>query len=90
MSLKTQYTGRYELDDEFWSAEIKGKIVTIHFGKIGTAGHIASREFGSLDAAKKFVEDRLRSKIAKGFVLISETTQLIIIVVISKKLSLFK
>lgn len=74
MSLKTQFTGRYELGDEFWSADIKGKIVTIHFGKIGTAGHIASREFGSLSAAQKFVKDRLRSKIAKGFVLVSEST----------------
>lgn len=75
MSLKTEFTGRYELNDEFWSAEIKGRIVTIHFGKIGTDGHIASREFGSFPAAKKFVEDRLRSKIAKGFVLVSETPQ---------------
>ncbi len=75
MSEKIEYTARYEHNGEFWYAEIKRNVVTVHFGKIGTIGHAASREFGSIEAAKEFVKKRLASKIAQGFVKVSDSPQ---------------
>ncbi len=67
-------TGRYEFKDEydhkFWKGEIEGKAVTLHFGKVGTSGLRASREFTSVESAKKFLEERLQQKIRGGFKLV--------------------
>ncbi|TET08586.1 MAG: WGR domain-containing protein [Candidatus Thorarchaeota archaeon] len=67
-------TGRYEFKDEydhkFWKGEIEGKAVTIHFGKVGTSGLRASREFTTVESAKKFLEERLLKKIREGFILV--------------------
>lgn len=67
-------TGRYEFKDEydhkFWEGEIEGKAVTLHFGKVGTSGLRASREFTSFETAKKFLEERLQKKIREGFRLV--------------------
>ena len=66
-------TGLYELKDEktsrhdFWVGEAKGKIVTIHFGKVGTQGHRGAREFKTTDDARKFLEERLQQKIGEGY-----------------------
>jgi predicted DNA-binding WGR domain protein len=65
-------TGPYEKDDgvaspEFWMAEIEGTTVTIHFGKSGTPGHRASRQFVSVQEAIQFVENRLKDKVEQGF-----------------------
>jgi predicted DNA-binding WGR domain protein len=65
-------TGRYEKvdgmkDPEFWLAEIEGTTVTIQFGKVGTSGHRASRQFTSIQEAKEFVEKRLKDKLTQGF-----------------------
>ena len=67
-------TGCYEFKDEynhkFWKGEIEGKAVTFHFGKVGTSGLRASREFTSVESAKKFLEERLQKKIREGFRLV--------------------
>ncbi len=69
-------TGRYEFKDEnehkFWKCDIEGKAVTLHFGKVGTSGLKASREFTSFESAKKFLEDRLQQKIREGFKLVRD------------------
>ncbi|MHA1943455.1 MAG: WGR domain-containing protein [Candidatus Thorarchaeota archaeon] len=75
MSLKEgNGTGRYEFNDKhehkFWEGDIKGKSVTFHFGKIGTPGLKASREFTTVEAAKKFLEKRLKLKIEEGYKLV--------------------
>ena len=64
--------GRYENKElnEFWSAEIHGKFVTIHFGSIGATGHRATREFDNHAMAKAFVEEQVRKKLDRGYELI--------------------
>ncbi|MFW9849827.1 MAG: WGR domain-containing protein [Candidatus Thorarchaeota archaeon] len=71
MSSKPINTGRYESSTDFWSAEIRGKSVTIHFGKIGRNGTRAAREFGSHAEAEYFVNQRLQAKIDEGFKLVT-------------------
>jgi predicted DNA-binding WGR domain protein len=51
----------------FWIGESHGKSVTIHFGKVGTSGHRASREFETTLAAKKFLTKRHQKKIEEGY-----------------------
>jgi predicted DNA-binding WGR domain protein len=66
-------TGRLELKDEttgrhdFWMGEVKGKTVTISFGKVGTQGHTGSREFKTTKGARNFLEQRLQQKLDEGF-----------------------
>lgn len=78
LSADMKNTGRYEQSHEiyerpkFWEYEIRETTVTIHFGKIGTRGIRASRDFISQDAAKEFVEKRLEEKLNEGFKLIEE------------------
>jgi len=52
---------------QFWNAEVNGKSVSIHFGKVGTLGHRGSREFSSIDAAEKFLAQRVRQKLEEGY-----------------------
>jgi predicted DNA-binding WGR domain protein len=66
-------TGRLIQDDsingtkQFWNAELNGKSVTIHFGRVGTAGHRGSREFSSVEAAEVFLAQRVRQKLDEGY-----------------------
>jgi len=66
-------TGRFELKnpnnghDEFWMAEVHDRFVTIQFGKVGSKGYRASREFENSEAADQFVAERLKTQIDKGF-----------------------
>ena len=74
MSMKEYKTGRYENQNadsgvpEFWQAERVYHTVTIIFGKIGSRGTRASRDFASTAEAQKFIESRLQEKIDEGFV----------------------
>lgn len=54
--------------NQFWEAQIHGKAITIRFGRIGTRGHQASREFSSHQEAQEFMEKRVAEKKADGFV----------------------
>lgn len=66
-------TGRLELRDEtkgkrdFWMGELKGRTVTIHFGKIGTLGHTGARDFKTNQEARDFLDKRLKQKTNEGF-----------------------
>lgn len=74
MSMKEFKTGRYEhkgpevSSPEFWEAERIYKTVTLTFGKIGTRGTRASREFSSSEEAQQFILQRLQDKTSEGFV----------------------
>ncbi|MFW9919695.1 MAG: WGR domain-containing protein [Candidatus Thorarchaeota archaeon] len=74
MSSKEYKTGRYENQNadtgvpEFWQAERVYRTVTIIFGKIGSKGTRASRDFSSSTEAQQFIETRLKEKIEEGFV----------------------
>ena len=52
---------------KFWKAEVKGNSVTIHFGKVGTAGTTGCREFTSYEAAEAFLAQRVRKKLEEGY-----------------------
>jgi predicted DNA-binding WGR domain protein len=73
MGVFSRATGRLIQDDpingtqQFWNAEVNGKSVTIHFGKVGTPGHRGSREFPSIDAAERFLAQRVRQKLEEGY-----------------------
>ena len=66
-------TGRLEFNDaargrhEFWKADLEGRTVTIHFGKVGTEGHKGSREFRTNEEARDFLNKRLKQKVDEGF-----------------------
>lgn len=64
-------TGRYEFKDDyenkFWEGYVEGNAVTLRFGKVGTSGLRASREFNSSESAKEFLEMRLQKKINEGY-----------------------
>ncbi len=74
MSMKEYKTGRYEhkgpgvTNPEFWQAERVYKTVTFIFGKIGTRGTRASREFTSYEEAQQFILQRVQEKTSEGFV----------------------
>jgi len=71
--MKEYRTGRYEHSSpesgvpEFWQAERVYGTVTIIFGKLGSKGIRASREFSSSAEAQQFIESRLQEKIDEGF-----------------------
>ena len=73
-----QINGRYEFEDEhehkFWEVSIEGKIVTLRFGKVGTSGHRASREFTSAESARKFLEMRRLKKMKEGYIPVDSTS----------------
>jgi predicted DNA-binding WGR domain protein len=70
-------TGRYEFKDEhehkFWEGMVEGKAVTFRFGKVGTSGLRASREFTTTQSAEEFLEMRLQKKINEGYRLVSSS-----------------
>jgi len=61
-------TGRYESRTDFWIGEQRGKSVTVQFGKIGTKGIRASREFSTATEAEEFLKLRLKDKIEHDFI----------------------
>ncbi|MDH4213835.1 MAG: WGR domain-containing protein [Candidatus Odinarchaeota archaeon] len=73
MGVITRTTGRLIQSDpingtqQFWKAELNGKSVTIHFGQVGTPGHRGSREFPNIEAAERFLAQRVRQKLGEGY-----------------------
>jgi predicted DNA-binding WGR domain protein len=65
--------GRYEQtrksnpNPKFWAYEIRDTTVTIQFGKLGTSGVKASRDFDTVTDAEVFVEARLKTKLKGGY-----------------------
>ena len=53
---------------KFWQIELKGKKVTIQFGRIGIANPASMiKEFGTPEEAKKYSETVIREKTNKGY-----------------------
>jgi predicted DNA-binding WGR domain protein len=76
---KSESTGRYERrtsigtseeTHDYWSAIVDGRFVTIHFGRVGTSGHKASREFRNNQEARDFMLERLKVQMDKGYTLV--------------------
>lgn len=62
---------RYELIEgtasKFWEVEVSGTELTVHFGRIGTAGQSKTKDMGSAAAAEKERDKLVREKTGKGY-----------------------
>lgn len=53
---------------KFWQIELKGKKVTIQYGRIGISNPASMiREFSNSEEAKKYSETVIREKTNKGY-----------------------
>jgi uncharacterized protein (TIGR02996 family) len=56
---------------KFWAIDLRGKRLTVRYGKIGTAGQAQTKEFADPAAARKEHDRLVAEKVGKGYV---ETT----------------
>ena len=55
--------------NKFWEINLKGKIITLTYGKIGAKGQKTLKDdFTTGEEAKKFAESKIREKINKGYI----------------------
>ncbi len=53
---------------KFWQIELKGKKITIQYGRIGISNPASIiKEFGTPEEAKKYLETVIREKTNKGY-----------------------
>jgi predicted DNA-binding WGR domain protein len=52
---------------KFYELEINGSNVTTTYGRIGTSGSQATKDYGTVDAARKFYDQTLKEKLRKGY-----------------------
>jgi predicted DNA-binding WGR domain protein/photosystem II stability/assembly factor-like uncharacterized protein len=53
---------------KFWEVEVKGAIVRVRYGRIGTEGRTSEKEHASPSEARKSAEKQLAAKVEKGYV----------------------
>jgi predicted DNA-binding WGR domain protein len=53
---------------KFWAIELEGPSLTVHFGRIGTAGQTKEKSFSDADAAKREYEKLVTEKTKNGYV----------------------
>ena len=66
--MKRYFTFKDEKSDKFWSIEIQGLLVTVVFGKTGTAGNTNVKEYFKEEDAKKDADKLIQEKLKKGYV----------------------
>lgn len=52
---------------KFWEIDVKGKEVTVRYGRIGTDGQATTKEFSSPAAAAAHAEKVVAEKVKKGY-----------------------
>ena len=57
---------------KFWDVTQADQQVTVHYGRIGTAGQTQTKSFPSPDAARRHAQQQIDSKVRKGYVECSE------------------
>ena len=66
---------RFEFVDstsnKFWEVDVKGKTLSINFGKIGTNGQSKPKDFATPEKAKAEMEKLIKEKAGKGYVEVS-------------------
>jgi len=62
---------RLELDTKFWEYSLKGKKVTVRYGKIGSDGREEEKSFPNEEKARKFADSKQRQKENKGYEVVS-------------------
>ncbi len=54
--------------NKFWKISLDSTTFTVHYGKIGTAGQVQTKEFADAAAARQAAEKLIQEKIKKGYV----------------------
>ena len=53
---------------KFWEISLKGKVVTVNYGRIGNKSQeVIYDKFSTKEEAKKFVEKKIGEKVRKGY-----------------------
>jgi predicted DNA-binding WGR domain protein len=53
---------------KFYHVQVADKKCTVHFGRIGKATRIDSKEFYSNSGAEYYAQDKIKEKLKKGYV----------------------
>ncbi len=54
--------------NKFWEATVEAEVLTVRWGKVGTAGQSKSKPFASTAAAEKELAKLIKEKLGKGYV----------------------
>ena len=66
--MKKRYEYKDAISNKFWEINLKGKQVTLTYGRIGIENPAKqNKSFPSTDSAKKYYEKKLREKLNKGY-----------------------
>lgn len=65
--MKKYFTYKDAKSDKFWSVEVKGKIMTVVYGKTGTAGTTNTKAFADVYNAAKEADKFVSEKLKKGY-----------------------
>ena len=67
--MKKYFEYKDTVSNKFWEINLKGKIITLTYGKIGAKGQKTLKDdFTTGEEAKKFAESKIREKINKGYI----------------------
>ena len=67
--MKKYFEYKDAVSNKFWEINLKGKIITLTYGKIGTKGQKTLKDdFTTGEEAKKFAESKIREKTNKGYI----------------------
>lgn len=53
--------------NKFWKITVEGSGFTVHYGRIGTAGQVQTKEFASETAAQQAADKLIQEKVKKGY-----------------------
>lgn len=58
--------------NKFWKIRLEGSSFTVHFGKVGTAGQVQTKQFATDAEAEKEYNKLVAEKVKKGYVEVSD------------------
>lgn len=66
--MRSYLTYRDEKSSKFWEITVDGASHTVRYGRIGTNGRTLTKEFDSVEEARKSAEELIQSKRKKGYI----------------------
>ena len=66
--MKTYYEFKDKTSSKFWEITVKGSMVTVRYGKIGTDGQTTVKKLGSPAAAAAHADKVTAEKVKKGYI----------------------
>jgi predicted DNA-binding WGR domain protein len=70
-----EFTFQEGASDKFWKITLDGKATTVNFGRRGTSGQVQTKEYASVDEAKKTYDKLISEKTKKGYVETAESSK---------------